>query len=59
MLMPLIIVIALLYAQLDFDRLALTPNVAHPEPVYEGTPTDYCKDQAVFDEGEVPFLSAW
>ncbi len=25
------------------------------EPVYEGTPTDYCKDQAVFDEGAVPF----
>ncbi len=22
-------------------------------PVYEGTPTDYCKDQAVFDAGAV------
>ncbi len=32
---------------------------AHPEPVYEGTPTDYCKDQAVFDERAVPFLSVW
>ncbi len=21
---------------------------------YEGTPTDYCKDQAVFDAGAVP-----
>ncbi len=30
-----------------------------PEPVYEGTPTDCCKDQAVFDEGAVPFLSRW
>ncbi len=30
-----------------------------PEPVYEGTPTDYCKYQAVFDEGPVPFLSGW
>ncbi len=28
-----------------------------PEPVYEGTPTDYCKDQAVFGEGAVPSLS--
>ncbi len=32
---------------------------AHAEPVYEGTPTDYCKDQAVYDEGAVPFLSKW
>ncbi len=30
---------------------------AHPQPVYEGTTTDYCKDQAVFDEGAVPSLS--
>ncbi len=37
----------------------LTSSSAHPEPVYEGTPTDYCKDQAVFDEGAVPFLSVW
>ncbi len=28
-----------------------------PGPVYEGTHTDYCKDQAVFDEGAVPSLS--
>ncbi len=27
-----------------------------PEQVYEGTPTDYCKDQTVFDEGAVLFL---
>ncbi len=26
-----------------------------PEPGYEGTPTDYCKDQAVYDAGAVPF----
>ncbi len=25
-----------------------------PEPVYEGTSTDYCKDQAVFDAGALP-----
>ncbi len=37
----------------------LNSSSAHPEPVYEGTRTDYCKDQAVFDEGAVPFLSVW
>ncbi len=35
----------------------LTSSSAHPGPGYEGTPTDYCKDQAVFDEGAVPSLS--
>ncbi len=42
------------------EKLILTrlnSSTAHPEPVYEGTPTDYCKDQAVFDEGAVPSLS--
>ncbi len=28
-----------------------------PEPFYEGTPTDYCKDQAAFDSEAVPSLS--
>ncbi len=37
----------------------LNSSSAHPEPVCEGTPTDYCKDQAVFDEGAVPFLFVW
>ncbi len=37
----------------------LTFSSAHPEQVYEGTRTDYCKDQAVLDEGAVPFLSVW
>ncbi len=37
----------------------LNSSSAHPEPVYEGTRTDYGKDQAVFDEGAVPFLSVW
>ncbi len=44
------------------EKLILTrlnSSSAHPEPVYEGTPTDYCKDQAVFDEGAMPFLSGW
>ncbi len=35
----------------------LNSSSAHPEPAYEGTPTDFCKDQAVFDAGAVPFLS--
>ncbi len=30
-----------------------------PEPGYEGTPTDYCKDQAVYDAGAVPFQFGW
>ncbi len=31
----------------------LNSSSAHPEPAYEGTPTEYCKDQAVFDAGAV------
>ncbi len=34
----------------------LTSSTAHPEPGYEATPTDYCKHQAVFDAGALPFL---
>ncbi len=30
-----------------------------PRAGLRGTPTDYCKDKAVFDEGAVPFLSVW
>ncbi len=44
------------------EKLTLTQlnsSSAHPELVYEGTRSDYCKDQAVFDEGAVPFLFAW
>ncbi len=37
----------------------LNSSSAHTEPVYEGTRTDYCKDQAVFDAGAVPFLFVW
>ncbi len=32
----------------------LSSSSVHPELGYEGTPTDYCKDQTVFDEGAVP-----
>ncbi len=42
------------------EKLTLTRlnfSSAHPETVYEGTPTENCKDQAVFDEGAVPSLS--
>ncbi len=41
-------------------KLALTrlnSSSANPEPVYEGTPTDYCKDQVAFEEAAVPSLS--
>ncbi len=31
----------------------LTSSSDHSEPGYEGTPIDYCKDKAVFDEGAV------
>ncbi len=34
----------------------LTSSSAHPEPDYEGTPTDYCKDQTVFYAGAAHFL---
>ncbi len=47
-----------LKANLTLTRLNSSP--AHPEPGYEDTPTDYCKDQAVFDEGAVPFrFGSW
>ncbi len=39
------------------EKLTLTrlnSSSAHPEPAYESTPTDYCKDLAVFDAGAVP-----
>ncbi len=32
----------------------LNSSSAHPESDYESTPTDYCKDQAVFDARAVP-----
>ncbi len=40
--------------KLTFTRLASSST--HPERGYGGTPTDYCKDHAVFDAGVVPFL---
>ncbi len=45
--------------KLKLILIGLNSSSAHPEPVYEGTPTDNCRDQAVFDEGAVPFLSVW
>ncbi len=35
----------------------LNSSSSHPEPVYEGTSTDFYKDQAVVDEGAVSFLA--
>ncbi len=44
---------------LAFSNVKLTltrlTSCAHPEQGYEGTPTDYCKEQAVFDAGALPF----
>ncbi len=48
-----------LRADLILALTSLNSSSAHPEPDYEGTPIDYCKDQAVSDEGTVPFLSVW
>ncbi len=39
--------------------IRLISSPAHPGPVYEETPTDNCKDQAVFDELAVLLLSGW
>ncbi len=36
------------------DSNFVSSSSAHLEPDYEDTPTDYCKDQAVFDVGVVP-----
>ncbi len=44
---------------LEKEKLILTrrnSSSARPEPVYEGTPTDYCKDQVVSYEGVMPSL---
>ncbi len=41
------------------DEVDLNPSdffLRPPEPGYEGTPIDYCKDQTVFDAGAAPFL---
>ncbi len=47
------------FSKEKFNLSRLNSSSAHPESIYEGTRTDYCKDQAVFDEGAVPFLSVW
>ncbi len=36
-------------------KLRLISSSAHPEPGWEGTSTDFCKDQPVFDEAVVNF----
>ncbi len=37
-----------------FTSTRLYSSSAHPEPIYEGTSTDNCTYQAVFDAGAVP-----
>ncbi len=44
------------FSKVKMTATGLTSPSAHPEPDYEGTPTGYCMDQAVFDAGVVPFL---
>ncbi len=44
------------FLKMKLTLTRLTSFSAHPEPDYEDTPTDYYKDQAVFDAGAVPFL---
>ncbi len=47
--------IVLSFLQVGLTLIRLTTSFAYPEPDYERTPTDYCKDQAVYDAGAVPF----
>ncbi len=42
-----------LRADLILTLTRLTSSSANPQLGYEGTPTDYCKDRAVFDAGAV------
>ncbi len=44
------------FSKVKLTLTRLTSSSAHPEPGYEGTPTDYCKDQAAFDASAVSFL---
>ncbi len=44
-----------IYSKVKLTLTRLTSSV-HSELVYEGTPTNYCKDQTVFDAGAAPFL---
>ncbi len=41
------------FSKVKLTLTRLNSSSAHPEPIYEGTPTDYCKAQAVFDAGAV------
>ncbi len=43
------------FSKVTLTLTRLTSSSDHPEPGYEGTPTDKCKDQAFFDAGAVPF----
>ncbi len=43
------------FSKVKFTFARLTSSSAQPESGKEDTPTDYYKDQAVFDAGAVPF----
>ncbi len=42
------------FSKENLTLIRLNSSSSHPEPVYEGTPIHYCKDQTVFDAGAVP-----
>ncbi len=44
------------FSKVKLTLARLTSSSTHPDPGYEGTPTDYCKHQSVFDARAVPFL---
>ncbi len=43
------------FSKMKVTLVRLASSSTHPEPGYEGIPTDYCEDQAVFDAGVVSF----
>ncbi len=45
------------FSKMKLTLTRLNSSSAHPEPDDQGTPIDYCKDQAVFDAGAVLSLS--
>ncbi len=48
------------FSKVGLTLTRLTSSSAYPKPDYESKPTDYWKDQAVFDAGAVPFrFGSW
>ncbi len=42
------------FSKVNLTLTCLNSSTTRPEPDYEGTPTDYCKDHAVFYAGTIP-----